>query len=102
MLALPYEFDTVTRSVCVPRARDEYAFGELHANDQPPSIEQRVAVTVPVVLQAKVALVEVVQLGGTLVSRTVGALPDVELLVMVQLCDALALPALFETVTRKV
>ena len=54
----------------------------------------------PVVDQPMLALVEVVELAGALVIETVGA--AVVAVVTVQLTVALALPAEFETVTRKV
>ena len=48
-----------------------------------PSSEQVVLETVPVVDQEKLALVDVVELGGVLVSETVGAEPvEVELVIV--------------------
>ena len=73
----------------------------MQATAAPPSSEHVVLDTVPPVDHPNDALVAVVEVAGALVSETVGrtaVLPDV----IVQLCDRLALPALFETVTRKV
>jgi hypothetical protein len=56
----------------------------------------------PVVVQANVALVEVVELAGAPVSETVGATVPLELDVTCQLYVAEALPAELETVTWNV
>jgi hypothetical protein len=98
-LALPALFETVTRNECEPTARAEYDFGDVHAAAAALSSEQVVVDTLPVVDQPNDAVVEVVDDPGPLVRLTVGVacVPDVTLHEYV----ALALPALFDTVTRK-
>ncbi len=98
-LALPAEFATVTRNECAPAASPLYDFGDVHETAAPPSSEQVVVETVPVVDQPNVAVVDVVDDAGPLPRLTVGAL-GVGAVVTVQLYDALALPAEFATVTR--
>ena len=97
-LALPAEFDTVTRNECEPTARPVYDFGDVHATAAAPSSEQVVVETVPVVDQPNDALVDVVDDAGALVRPTVGA--PVPALVTLHEYPALALPAEFDTVTR--
>jgi hypothetical protein len=97
-LALPALFATVTRNECAPTGRLEYDFGDVHATAAALSSEQVVLETVPLVDQPKDAVVAVVVDAGPLVRLTVGVdcVPDVTLHEYV----ALALPALFDTVTR--
>jgi hypothetical protein len=97
-LALPPEFDTVTRNECVPIARPVYDLGDVHATAVALSSEQVVVETVPVVDQPNDAPVDVVDDAGALVRPTVGA--PVPALVTLQEYPALALPAEFDTVTR--
>jgi hypothetical protein len=85
--------------LCDPRARPLIVQGELQENCVPPSSEQRVLVTVPVVVQAKV---RVVPEPFFELKRTVGAVAGGVGDVTDQLAVALALPPLFETVTRNV
>jgi hypothetical protein len=74
--------------------------GDEHATAAAPSSEQVVLVGEPVVVQAKVALVDVVLGSGPLVIATVGALP--ESAVTLQEYDAALLPDAFATVTLNV
>ena len=73
---LPAELPTVTRNVCEPAVRPVYDLGEVHDTAAPPSSEQVVDVTVPVVDQPNVAVVAVVDVAGPLVRLTVGAVGD--------------------------
>jgi hypothetical protein len=72
-LLLPPAFETVTLKLWPPAERLLYDVGELQVTAAAPSSEQVVLVTVPVVDQAKVALVDVVELAGVPVNVTVGA-----------------------------
>jgi len=95
--ALPAPFATVTLNECVPGASPAYDFGDTHAAATPSSV-QVVLVTVPVVDQANVAEVAVVEDAGTLVSATLGA--ELDGAVTVHEYVALTLPLPFATVTR--
>lgn len=99
MDAYPAGPDTYTVKRCEPRPRPVSVHGELHENCTPPSNEQRVLVTVPVVVQANVRVVPQPVFD---VNRTVGAVAAGVDEVTVQVAVALALPLLLETVTRKV
>jgi hypothetical protein len=102
-LALPAEFETVTRNVCVPTPSAEYDAGEAQAVAAALSREQVVLDTVPPVDHPNEAEVDVVELGGPLVSITVGAVGGGGVVdETVQVAVALALPAEFETLTRNV
>jgi hypothetical protein len=97
--ALPAPFATVTRKECAPTARPAYDLGETQDAATPSSVHV-VLVTVPVVDQANVAEVAVVEAAGTLVSATVGAEPEPDGAVTVHEYVALTLPLPFATVTR--
>jgi hypothetical protein len=84
---------------CEPRVRPVSVHGELHENGDPPSNEQLVLVTVPVVVQAN-AFVDPEPVLD--VNRTVGAVAAGVEEVTDQLAVALALPLLLKTVTRNV
>ena len=98
---LPYAFETVTVKVWEPAAIPEKIAGDEHAIANPPSSEQVVVTTVPVAVQAKVALFDVVLVPGALVMTTVGAVPDGGGDVTVHVDDAELLPKAFATVTLK-
>jgi hypothetical protein len=85
--------------LCEPRTRLLTVQGELHENCVPPSSEQCVLVTVPVVVQVNVRVAPEPFLES---KRTVGAVAGGVGDVTDQLAVALALPPLFETVTRNV
>jgi hypothetical protein len=89
VLALPAEFDTLTRKECVPTARPLYDFGDAHATAAALSSEQVVVETVPVVDQPNEAPVEVVEDDGPLDRLTVGALapPEPESTYVPNSCD---------------
>jgi hypothetical protein len=97
--ALPAGPETYTVKRCQPRLRPFTVQGELHENCGALSSEQRVLVTVPVVVQANVFVVPKPVCD---VKRTVGAVGAGADEVTDHVAVALALPLLFETVTRKV
>jgi len=82
--------------VCRPAARKGYVVGDLHETGLPPSSEQVVLVTVPVVAQANVEYNACAT--GSDVNRTVGA-PPVTADVIVHEYVALDDPAALEAVT---
>jgi hypothetical protein len=88
-LALPAEFETVTRNEWLPTARPVYDFGEVHATAAALSSEQVVVETVPVDDHPNDALVDVVEDDGPLVRLTVGALvpPEPESTYVPNSCD---------------
>jgi hypothetical protein len=97
--ALPAGPETYTVKRCEPRPRPVSVQGELHENCTPPSNEQRVLVTVPVVVQANV-FVDPEPVFD--VNCTVGAVAAGVEETTDQLAVALALPLLLDTVTRNV
>jgi hypothetical protein len=97
--AFPAGPDTYTVKRCEPLTRPVSVHGELQKNCTPLSNEQRVLVTVPVVVQANVRVVPEPVFE---VNRTVGAVAAGVDEVTDQVAVALALPLLLETVTRNV
>src|SRR5438270_768769 len=91
--------DTVTTNVCEPGASALYDAGDVQSAASEPSSEQVVLVGELVVVQANVALVEVVEEAGVDVSVTVG-LETVGLTVHEN--ESLSDPPVFETLTLNV